>query len=72
MKVEFDLDCELSDAIVTKSLSDLLDTLETDLDCRERDVGMAIFEHDKDKDIKLLKKHIKALKLILKYYVGDL
>jgi hypothetical protein len=72
VKVEIDLDWELSDIIVSKNLKELLDVLEHDLDCRKRDVGMAIFEHDKDKDIKLMKKHIKALKLILKYYVGDL
>ena len=72
MKVEIDLDWELSDIIVSKNLKELLDVLENDLDCRKNGNGMAIFEHDKDKDIKLLKKHIKAAKLILKYYVGDL
>jgi hypothetical protein len=72
MKVEIDLDWELADIIATKNLSYLLDTLETDLACREAGNGMAIFDTDKDKDIKLLKKHIKAMKLILKYYTGDL
>ena len=72
MKIEIDVDWELSDIIVSKNLKGLLDTLEHDLDCRENDHGMAIFDTDKDKDIKLLKKHIKAMKLILKYYVGDL
>lgn len=72
MKVEFDLDWELADIIVSKNLSYLLDTLETDLDCRENGHGMAIFDTDKKKDIKILKKHIKAMKLILKYYTGDL
>jgi len=72
MKVEVDLDWELADIIVSKNLSDLLDTLETDLNSRERDIGMAIFDTDKKKDIKILKKHIKAMKLILKYYTGDL
>jgi hypothetical protein len=72
MKIEVEVDWELSDIIVAKNLKELLDVLEHDLDCRKRDVGMAIFDTDKDKDIKLLKKHIKAMKLILKYYVGDL
>ena len=72
MKIEVEVDWELSDIIVAKNLSDLLDTLETDLNSRERDIGMAIFDTDKKKDIKILKKHIKAMKLILKYYNGDL
>ena len=72
MKIEVEVDWELSDVIVSKNLKELLDVLEHDLDCRKRDVGMAIFDTDKDKDIKLLKKHIKAMKLILRYYIGDL
>ena len=72
MKIEVDLDWELADIIVSKNLNYLLETLETDIACRKSDVGMAIFDTDKDKDIKIMKKHIKAIKLILKYYVGDL
>ena len=72
MKLELDLDWELAETIVYNSLSDLLDTLETDYASRKQGTGMAIFDTDKDKDIKLLKKHIKAMKLILRYYRGDL
>ena len=72
MKIEVDVDWELSDAIVSKSLKGLLETLEDDFERRSTGTGMSIFDTDKDKDLKLLKKHIKALKLILKYYVGDL
>ena len=72
MKIEVDVDWELTDSIVSKNLSDLLDTLEQDYEKRKQGTGMAIFDTDKDKDLKLLKKHIKAMKLILKYYSGDL
>ncbi len=72
MKVEIEVDWELSDIIVAKNLKELLETLEDDYESRKQGTGMSIFDTDKDKDIKLLKKHIKAMKLILKYYVGDL
>ena len=72
MKIEVDIDWELADSIVSKNLSDLLDTLEQDYASRKQGTGMSIFDTDKDKDLKLLKKHIKAMKLILRYYAGDL
>jgi len=72
MKIEVDVDWELSDIIVSKNLKGLLETLEDDYERRKQGTGMSIFDTDKDKDLKLLKKHIKAVKLILKYYVGDL
>ena len=72
MKIEVDVDWELSDIIVSKNLKGLLETLEHDFVCRKQGTGMSIFDTDKDKDLKLLKKHIKAVKLMLKYYVGDL
>ena len=72
MKVEFDLDYEEVDKITVKSLKDLLETLEQDFVSRKQGTGMAIFDTDKDKDIKLLKKHIKAMKLRLEYYAGEL
>ena len=72
MKIEVDVDWELSDIIVSKNLKGLLETLEDDYERRKQGTGMSIFDTDKDKDLKLLKKHIKAAKLILKYYSGDL
>ena len=72
MKVEFDLDYEEVDKITVKSLKDLLDTLEQDFVSRKQGTGMSIFDTDKDEDLKILKKHIKAMKLILKYYGEDL
>ena len=72
MKVEFDLDYDEADRITVNSLKDLLGILENDLELRKAGTGMAIFDADKDKDVKLLKKHIKAFKTVLKYYAGDL
>lgn len=72
MKIEVEVDWELSDIIVLKNLKGLLETLEDDYIRRKEGNGMSIFDTDKDKDLKLLKKHIKAMKLILKYYSGDL
>ena len=72
MKIEVEVDWELSDIIVSKNLKGLLETLEDDYIRRKEGNGMSIFNTDKDKDLKLLKKHIKAMKLILKYYSGDL
>ena len=72
MKIEIDVDWELSDIIVAKNLRELLDTLEEDFVKRKQDTGMAIFATDRDKDLKQLTKYIKAIKLVLKYYVGDL
>lgn len=72
MKIEVDVDWELSDIIVAKNLKGLLETLEDDYIRRKEGNGMSIFDTDKDKDLKLLKEHIKAVKLILRYYTGDL
>ena len=72
MKIEVEVDWELSDIIVSKNLKGLLETLEDDYIRRKEGNGMSIFDTDKNKDLKLLKKHIKAMKLILKYYSGDL
>jgi hypothetical protein len=72
MKIEIDVDWELSDIIVAKNLKGLLETLEDDYIRRKEGNGMSIFDTDRDKDLKLLKKHIKAMKLILRYYTGDL
>lgn len=45
-----------------------LEQLERDLENRKRGDGMAIFDHDTDKDCLEIERHINAVKLILKYY----
>ena len=72
MKVEFDLDYDEVDKITVNSLKELRNLLENDLERRKEGTGMAIFDTDKDKDVKLLKKQIKAFETVIKYYAGDL
>ena len=70
--ITVEIDYDEADKIVVANLSSMLDCLENDYELRKDDRGMAIFDTDKDKDLKILKKHIKAFKTVLKYYVGDL
>ena len=72
MKVEFDLDYDEVDRITVSSLKELRNLLENDLERRKEGTGMAIFDTDKDEDVKLLKKQIKAFETVIKYYAGDL
>jgi len=66
--VTVELDWDTIDRITTSSMKSLVQNLEVDLRKRKDDTGMAIFEKDKKKDIALIKKHIEAFKLVLKYY----
>jgi hypothetical protein len=70
--VTVEIDMDSADRITVQNLNNLLECLENDYELRKEDRGMAIFESDKDKDLKILKKHIKSFKTVLKYYVGDL
>ena len=72
MKLEVDLDYDQADKIAVENLRALAANLQYDLRSRKEGTGMAIFDADKDKDIKLLKEHIKAFKTVIKYYAGDL
>ena len=72
MKVEVDIDYDEIDKITVNSLKELRNLLENDLERRKEGTGMAIFDTDKDKDVKLLKKQIKAFETVIKYYAGDL
>jgi hypothetical protein len=66
--VTVELDWDTIDRITTCSMKSLVESLEADLEKRKDDTGMAIFEMDKESDIALMKKHIEAFKLVLKYY----
>ena len=72
MKIEVDIDYDEVDKITVNSLQELRKLLENDLELRKKGTGMAIFDTDKDKDVKLLKKQIKAFETVIKYYAGDL
>jgi len=72
VKVEVDIDYDEIDKITVNSLKELRNLLENDLKLRKEGTGMAIFDTDKDKDLKLLKSYIKAFETVIKYYAGDL
>jgi hypothetical protein len=67
-KVTVELDYDAVDDIVKQQLCSLRDNLKDDLERRKEDNGMAIFETDKEADIILMKEHIEAFNLILRYY----
>lgn len=71
MPLKVEIDYEAADAIVLASLKDVLETLEKDLANRTPG-SLGIFERDYEEDVKILKKHIKAFKRVMKYYGGDL
>ena len=67
-KVTVELDYDAVDDIVKQQLCSLRDNLKDDLERRKEDNGMAIFEIDKEADIILMKEHIEAFNVILRYY----
>jgi hypothetical protein len=68
MKVKIDIDIDQVDKIVCQQLEFLLKSLDDDLERRKEGTGMSIFDTDLDTDVKIMKKHIKAFKTVLKYY----
>jgi hypothetical protein len=66
--ITVEIDYDEADKIVVANLSSMLECLENDYELRKEDRGMSIFKKDKDEDLKLLKKHIKSFKTVLKYY----
>ena len=68
MKLTIDIDPEEYDKIISKALREHLDLNKAFLENRKDDTGMAIFYVDKEKDIKRIKEHIKAFKLMISYY----
>ena len=66
--VTVEIDIDAADKITLSNLKEMLECLENDYELRKEDRGMAIFEKDKDEDLKILKEHIKAFKTVIKYY----
>ena len=66
--VTVEIDMDAADKIVVSNLNCMLECLENDYELRKEGRGMAIFEKDKEEDLKILKKHIKSFKTVLKYY----
>lgn len=70
-KVTVELDWETVDNIVLSQLQDAYSGLVTDLEEREGEGRRGgIFDTDKDTDIILIKKHLDAFKLAIKYFGG--
>lgn len=67
-KVTVELDYDAVDSIVKQELHSLRETLKEDLQKRKKGTGIAIFEVDKTTDVALIKEHIEAFNLILRYY----
>jgi hypothetical protein len=67
-KVMVELDWDTVDNIVKQELLSGKDSLTQDLKKRKNGTGMAIFEVDKTTDVALIKEHIEAFNLILRYY----
>ncbi len=65
-----ELDYDAVDDIVKQQLRSLRDNLKDDLKRRKEDTGMAIFDTNKTIDIALIKEHVEAFNVILRYY-GD-
>jgi hypothetical protein len=62
------LDYETVDGIVVDQLVDTLENLQSDLENRKAGHGLAIFEHDQNADIKILREHVDAFKVVLSYF----
>ena len=68
MQVKVEIDDDVANEIVRIELKYAISSLVTDLENRKDDRGIAVFEMDKDADIALIKKHIKAIKRTLSYF----
>lgn len=66
MKIE--LTVNQTDDIVIRDLKDLLKVFRGQSVRRANGHGFAVFENDLTEDLKIIKKHIEACKLLLKYY----
>ena len=62
------LDHDTVDGIVVDQLIDTLENLQDDLERRKDGSGLAIFEHDPKEDIKVLRDHVDAFKIVLSYF----
>lgn len=66
MLVDIDLDC--CEQIVRADLKSMLGSLEKDYKERQRGKGIAVFDTNKKRDLAMMKKHIDAMKVVLRYY----
>jgi ribosomal protein S8 len=67
-KVTVELDWDAVDSIVKQEMLSHRKNLKEDLKKRKNGTGIAIFDTDKTADVALIKEHIEAFNLILRYY----
>ena len=70
MKYTIELEYEMVDKIIIQELQSNYADMKRDLANRVEG-SLAIWEHDVEEDKKAIKKHMKALKRILKYYGAE-
>lgn len=76
-KITVELDYDTVDRIVKQEMRYSIRAFENSLRIRQqspehgRDPGAAVFVHERDMDILLLEDHIRACKLVLRYYGED-
>ena len=68
-KFTFELDWETMDKIAIAAMKDTFESLKTDLEKRKNgEEWMAIFDHDREKDIAEIEQHVNAFKIVLGYF----
>jgi hypothetical protein len=63
-----DVTWEQVDYIIVSELKKQVDDLNQSLERREAGHGIAIFEHDADKDIAMIRDRIRSFEQVLDYY----
>ena len=63
-----DVTWEQVDTIIVTELKKQVDVLNQDLERREAGHGLAIFEHDADKDVAMIRDRIRNFEQVLDYY----
>ena len=67
-----ELPTDLLEQVVVAELTKTYDSLTTDLKARKAGKGIAIFDLDKELDIKTLEGHLFCFETVLKYYGASL
>jgi hypothetical protein len=70
-KTFIELEWEQIDSIVLQELKKHHSCVLFDYNNRKDDGG-AVFENDKEKDLKVIKKHLKSFERLIKYYGGSI
>ena len=63
-----DVTWEQVDTIIVTELKKQVDVLNQDLERREAGHGTAVFEHDVDKDVAMIRDRIRSFEQVLDYY----